>query len=70
VINLVAGESDPLLDEPILQRLLQFISQLTAAWPQLPMLVITPQADFGNRLDLIRRGGAIILEYPVVPSEC
>jgi DNA-binding response OmpR family regulator/HPt (histidine-containing phosphotransfer) domain-containing protein len=69
VINLVAGESDPLLDEPILQRLLQFISQLTAAWPQLPILVITPQADFGNRLDLIRRGGAIILEYPVVPSE-
>jgi DNA-binding response OmpR family regulator/HPt (histidine-containing phosphotransfer) domain-containing protein len=69
LVNLVAAETDPLLDEPILQRLLQFMSQLTAAWPQLPILVITPQADFGNRLDLIRRGGAIILEYPVIPAE-
>ncbi|MDA0265455.1 MAG: response regulator [Cyanobacteria bacterium] len=69
LVNLVAGEADPLLEEPILHRLLQFISQLTAAWPQLPVLVITPQADFGNRLDLIRRGGAIILEHPVIPAE-
>lgn len=69
LVNLVAGEADPLLEEPILHRLLQFMSQLTATWPQLPVLVITPQADFGNRLDLIRRGGAIILEYPVIPAE-
>ncbi|MGD1908740.1 MAG: response regulator, partial [Leptolyngbyaceae cyanobacterium] len=69
LINLVAAEIDPLLDEPTQHLLLQFISQLTAVRPQLPVLVITPQADFGNRLDLIRRGGAMILEYPIIPSE-
>ena len=69
LINLVAGETDPILDEPILQRLLRFITRLTQQWPELPVLVITPQADFGNRLNLIRRGGAIIVEYPVVPAE-
>ncbi len=69
LINLVAGEADPILDEPILQMLLQLIAQITQRWPQLPVLVITPQADFGNRLDLVRRGGAVVLEYPVVPSE-
>ncbi len=69
LINLVAGETDPILDEPILQMLLQLIAQIAQRWPQLPVLVITPQADFGNRLDLIRRGGAMVLEYPVVPSE-
>ncbi|MEO1387098.1 MAG: response regulator [Cyanobacteria bacterium J06634_6] len=69
LINLVASETNAVLDEPILQRLLQFIEQLTQRWPQLPVVVITPQADFGNRLDLVRRGGAIILEYPVVPAD-
>ena len=69
LVNLVAGATDPALDEPILQKLLQFITQLTEHWPQLPVLVVTPQADFGNRLNLIRRGGAIVLEYPVVPAE-
>ena len=69
LVNLVADETDSILDEPILQMLLQFITQLTQRWPQLPVLVITPQADFGNRLDLTRRGGTMVLEYPVVPSE-
>ena len=69
LINLVAGETDPMLDEPILQRLLQLITRLTQRWPHLPVVVVTPQADFGNRLDLIRRGGVIVLEYPVVPAE-
>lgn len=69
VVNFVAGEADPVLDESILQMLLQFVAKLAAHWPHLPVLVITPQADFGNRLDLIRRGGAMVLEYPVVPSE-
>ncbi len=68
VVNLVAGETDPVLEEPILQMLLQFIAKLAAQWPHLPVLVITSQADFGNRLDLIRRGGAIVLEYPVAPA--
>ncbi|MEM9007415.1 MAG: response regulator [Cyanobacteria bacterium P01_F01_bin.86] len=69
LINLVAGKTDSVLDEPILERLLRFITKLTEQWPELPVLVVTPQADFGNRLNLVRRGGAIILEYPVVPAE-
>lgn len=69
LVNLVAGETNAVLDEPILQKLLHFIRVLSERWPQVRVMVITPQADFGNRLDLIRRGGALILEYPVVPSE-
>lgn len=68
LVNLVASETNTVLDEPILQKLLDFIAILTQYWPQIPIMVITPQADFGNRLDLIRRGGAVILEYPVVPT--
>ncbi|MGB7084678.1 MAG: response regulator, partial [Phormidesmis sp.] len=68
LINLVAGETHSILDESTLQMLLQFIANLTQRWPQLPVLIITDQGDFGNRLDLVRRGGAMILEYPVVPS--
>ncbi|MEL6453592.1 MAG: response regulator [Cyanobacteria bacterium J06623_5] len=69
LVNLVATETHAVLDEPILQQLLQFIDRLTQRWSQLPVVVVTPQADFGNRLDLIRRGGGIVLEYPVVPTE-
>lgn len=69
LINLVAGEDDLLLEEPILQLLLQFITRLTQRWPQLPVIVVTPQADFRNRLDIVRRGGVIVLEYPLVPSD-
>ncbi|MEL6777364.1 MAG: response regulator [Cyanobacteria bacterium J06597_16] len=68
LVNLVASESDTVLNESILQELLMFITTLTQRWPQVPVMVVTPQADFGNRLDLIRRGGAIVLEYPVVPT--
>ena len=67
-VNFVAGEADPVLAEPISRVLLQFIAKLAAQWPHLPVLVITPQADFGNRLDLIRQGGAVVLEYPVAPA--
>ncbi|MEL6854507.1 MAG: response regulator [Cyanobacteria bacterium J06607_13] len=69
LVNLVASETHAVLDEPILRELLQFIDRLTQRWPQLPVMVITPQADFGNRLDLVRRGGGMVLEYPVVPTE-
>ena len=69
LINLVASEANSVLQDSILRRLLRFIEQIAQRWPQLPILVITPQADFGNRLDLIRRGGAIVLEYPVVPAK-
>ncbi len=69
LINLVAGETNAVLDEPILQKLLHFIQAIARRWPQLPVMVITPQADFGNRLDLVRRGGALVLEYPIAPSD-
>jgi len=69
LINLVAGAADPILEGPILQALLRFITQLTQQLPQVPLLLITPQADFGNRLDLIRRGGTVVLEYPMAPTE-
>ncbi len=69
ILNLVAGEANAVLDEPISRKLLQFLQTLTQRWPQLPVVVITSQADFGNRLALIRRGGTLVLEYPVIPSE-
>ncbi|MFK8182579.1 MAG: response regulator [Phormidesmis sp.] len=69
LVNLVANEIYPVLEESILQKLLQLIDKIAERWPQLPVVVITPQADFGNRLDLIRRGGGIILEYPIVPAD-
>lgn len=69
LINLVVGETSSVLDEPILKRLLQLMEQMRQQWPQMPVMVITPQADFGNRLDLIRRGGAMVLESPIIPSD-
>ncbi|MEM9002455.1 MAG: response regulator [Cyanobacteria bacterium P01_F01_bin.86] len=69
LINLVEDEAEVILNETLSQKLLQFITRLTEHYPQLPVLVVTPQADFGNRLNLIRHGGAIVLEYPVVPAE-
>ena len=69
LVNLVGGEADPALDETSSQILLKFITTLNQRWPQLPIVLITPQADFGNRLDLARRGSAMVLEYPVSPTE-
>ncbi|MEM9980492.1 MAG: response regulator, partial [Cyanobacteria bacterium P01_D01_bin.2] len=69
LVNLVGGEADPILDETSSQILLKFITTLSQRWPQLPTVLITPQADFGNRLDLVRRGSAMVLEYPVSPKE-
>ncbi|PZO12923.1 MAG: hypothetical protein DCF25_16830 [Leptolyngbya foveolarum] len=69
LVNLVASEINAVLDASILQKLLHFIERLAQRWPHLPIMVITTQADFGNRLDLIRRGGVLVLEYPVTPAE-
>lgn len=69
LLNLVGNDSDLILAETSLQLLLQLLSKLNTHWPQLPVVLITPQADFGNRLDLIRRGAAMVLEYPVSPAE-
>jgi len=69
LINLVSNETDLLLDESTLKMMMEFIETLAKRWPQLPIVTITPQADFGNRLDLIRRGSTIVMEYPLVPSD-
>ncbi len=69
LINLVGSDSDLVLAEANSQLLLQLITKLNSHWPQLPMILITPQADFSNRLDLTRRGAAMVLEYPVSPAE-
>ncbi|MGD1856119.1 MAG: response regulator [Leptolyngbyaceae cyanobacterium] len=69
LINLVGKDSALGLAETSLQLLLQLIKTLNERWPQLPVVLITPQADFGNRLDLIRRGATMVLEYPVSPAE-
>ena len=69
LINLVGSDIDLVLAETNLQLLLQLITKLNTHWPQLPMVLITPQADFSNRLDLTRRGAAMVLEYPVSPAE-
>ena len=69
LINLVGDQADPVLTETSLQLLLEFINLLSRHCPQLPIVLMTPQADFGNRLDLIRRGVAMVLEYPMSPAE-
>lgn len=69
LINLVGDDADLGLAEASFQLLLQLVTDLNQRWPRLPMVLITPQADFGNRLDLIRRGAAMVLEYPVSPAE-
>ena len=69
LINLVGADSDLVLAEGSSQLLLQLIAKLNTRWPQLPTVLVTPQADFGNRLDLTRKGAAMVLEYPVSPAE-
>lgn len=69
LINLVVSDANLILAEANSQLLLQLISKLNTHWPQLPMVLITSQADFSNRLDLTRRGAAMVLEYPVSPAE-
>ncbi|MEM8613500.1 MAG: response regulator, partial [Cyanobacteria bacterium P01_H01_bin.105] len=69
LINLVGSETDLVVSDASLQFLLKFVTTLNNRRPHLPVVLITSQADFGNRLDLIRRGAAMVLEYPVSPAE-
>ncbi|MEM9804519.1 MAG: response regulator [Cyanobacteria bacterium P01_D01_bin.56] len=69
LINLVGGDNALDLNEASLKLLLELMAKLSHQWPQLPIVLITPQGDFGNRLDLVRRGAAMVLEYPVSPAE-
>ncbi|HEY9769297.1 MAG TPA: response regulator [Coleofasciculaceae cyanobacterium] len=47
---------------------LTFLEQLHNQMPQLPIVAIAESAQLVDRLDLVRRGGNLILQYPVEPS--
>ncbi len=69
IMNFTSGEAGLVPDDTTQQKLLQVTTTLNRQWPDLPILAIAPQADFSNRLELIRKGVTVILEYPVVPAE-
>ena len=47
---------------------LVFLEDLHQHMPQLPIVTIAEDAQLLDRLDIVRKGGNLILEYPVEPS--
>ena len=47
---------------------LEFLEQLHGQKPQLPILVIVKDAQLRERLEIVQKGGSLILEYPVAPN--
>ncbi len=47
---------------------LAFLEQLHRQKPQVPIIVITEAAGLGDRLEIVRKGGGLILEHPVEPK--
>ncbi|MDJ0632469.1 MAG: response regulator [Xenococcaceae cyanobacterium MO_188.B29] len=47
---------------------LVFLEDLHQHMPQLPIVAIAEDAQLLDRLDIVRKGGNLILEYPVEPS--
>ncbi len=47
---------------------LVFLEDLHQHMPQLPIVAIAKDAQLLDRLDIVRKGGNLILEYPVEPS--
>ena len=47
---------------------LQFLEQLHDRMPQLPIVAIAESAQLFDRLDIVRKGGNLTLQYPVEPS--
>ena len=47
---------------------LAFVEQLHRQVSQLPIVTIVESAQLPDRLNLVRQGGSLILEYPVEPS--
>ena len=48
---------------------LDFLEKLHREHPQLPIVAIAESARLHDRLELIRKGGNIILQYPVKPDD-
>ncbi len=69
IVNFTSREAGLVPDDTTQQKLLALTTTLAQQWPDLPILAIAPQADFSNRLELVRKGVTVILEYPVVPAE-
>ena len=47
---------------------LQFLEQLHYRMPQLAIVAIAESAQLSDRLDIVRKGGNLTLQYPVEPS--
>lgn len=47
---------------------LQFLAQLHYQMPQLPIVAIAELAQLFDRLDIVRKGGNLTLQYPVEPQ--
>ena len=46
-----------------------FLEQLHQQMPLLPIVVIVEDAQFADRLQVVRRGSSLVLPYPVTPQE-
>ncbi len=47
---------------------LAFIEELHQQMPQCCIVIITKDAELADRLDIVRKGGNLILNYPIEPS--
>lgn len=47
---------------------LAFLKELHQQTPQLPIVIITEDARLSDRLDIVRSGGSLILQAPVIPN--
>ena len=47
---------------------LRFLEWLHKQMPQLPIVAIVEDAQLSDRLEIVRKGGNLILQYPVEPS--
>jgi DNA-binding response OmpR family regulator len=47
---------------------LAFLEELHQQRPQLPIVIITEDAQLSDRLNIVRSGGSLILQAPVTPS--
>lgn len=55
--------------EPHLLSELDLLAQLHHQMPNVPIVVVTDEENFTNRLEIVRRGARILLTQPVTPPE-
>lgn len=48
---------------------LRFLEQLHQQLPMLPIVVMFEAAQFSDRLEVVRRGGSLVLQYPISPQD-